>query len=71
MRENFLLLMSLLIMCSCRGGRGESHVIEVVAPQLRVSPAVSEDLELCYSVKVPEGKLNEVKKNYILATVGI
>jgi hypothetical protein len=63
MREKFLLLLfEVFLLCCCRIVSGsESGVLEVVAPQLRVSPSDSEDLELCFSVKVPDGKTKNLK----------
>ena len=60
MKENLLLLLfevTLLLLSQCDDSiaSSDSGVIEVVAPELRVSPAQAEDLELCYSLKVPEG----------------
>ena len=57
MGKNVVLLLfeSLLILVSLEAALAE--VIQVVAPQLRVSPNYSEDLELCYSMKVPDGEL--------------
>ncbi len=59
MKENLLLLLfevAILLLSQCDSiASSDSGVIEVVAPELRVSPAQAEDLELCYSLKVPEG----------------
>ncbi len=59
MKENLLLLLfKVAILLLTQGdsiASSDAGVIEVVAPELRVSPAQAEDLELCYSLKVPEG----------------
>ena len=56
MGKNFVLLLfeTLLILISLEAALAE--VIEIAAPQLRVNPKDSEDLELCYSMKVPDGE---------------
>jgi hypothetical protein len=57
MREPYLLLLFELLLILLTHGGGHAEVIQVVAPPLRVSPKDSEDLELCYNMKVPEGEL--------------
>ena len=55
MRENFVLLLFDFFLVLMIFGLSHAEVIEVVAPPLRVSPTNSEDLELCYSVRIPDG----------------
>jgi len=59
MRENVILLLFQLLLILLSHDASQAEVIEVVAPPLRVNPKNSEDLELCYSVKVPDGKASE------------